>query len=228
MIHSFLKKPKTSLVIIVLVVITLGGFWLFRDVSSLAPVEILGPLKKDNTFSQRDSKSAPSESLFNANGLQSAVPSKDFKEWINNEVLAVESTSNNGSDLNALVLKAKALTQTEQFYLVRSILDSTTPASLKIFSAYLLGLSGSHNFEALQFLVSQALTTPEGRTHSPEETLSMQEKALRRMLIESLLSAWQKGEITFTQMETALNRIPDEILRQYAFKRINEIKNEGK
>lgn len=215
---------KNRIFLFITLILMILGVWTLAKKNSLQSDVSSSP--STTIFPRNSSLTKSSSQALNLENFQEESVDSEFKKMLLSESLLLESpqASPETSEVRLKNISEK-LTSLEQRYLMKTILEQKSPASLKIFSAYLLGLSSPHNFEAMDYLLSQNLTTPEGPTHSPEETLSMQEKALRRMLIESLLIGWQKNELSLSQVEKSFQQIPDETLRQYAFKRLEELKN---
>lgn len=191
--------------------------------------EFLQP--KASSFNQKNPTSINSlASNFNSGILNSQAvddkgfPSTEFLNWFNEQLSGFDKISTN-KDFNedAYRKKSASLEVSEQIYLVKTILTPQGPANSKILSAYILGLETEHNFEAISYVLSQELSIRSGPVHSPEETLSMQEKAIRRMLIDSSIQDFKIGRISENELIESFNKIPDQGLRAYALSRFAEV-----
>lgn len=151
--------------------------------------------------------------------------STEFRDWVKNSSESLHESVESQEQTEALLrTKSSALSLQESQYLAQMALQASAPANTRIFSVYLLGLQAPHNLLAISAVLEAPLSFQEKpATHSPEETLAMQEKSLRRMAIEDLLKSFQKGELPREQIVQTFDKIPDAQLKKYAHTRLQEL-----
>lgn len=141
-----------------------------------------------------------------------------FQKWFTAQSAAIESSTPNPDEKEAeLREKATTLTTEEIDFLSREALDPESPANQKIFATYLLSLAPENTAAGLITIVSSPLQYKgPNPTHSPEETLAMQEKTLRKMALESLLQQASKDPQFREGFNKSTGQISDSTLRDYA------------
>lgn len=151
----------------------------------------------------------------------------EFKIWFNDEVKDMEKSS---LDIRA---KEKSLQEAASHFSVAQIqflkkrtMDMKSPANDRILATYVLTLAPDEfGIQALQEIVQAPLVMAgEHPTHSPEETLAMQEKSIRRMALDALLAKAQANADYRDAFLKAINEINDTSLRDYAEKSYRKIK----
>jgi hypothetical protein len=157
--------------------------------------------------------------------VQKAV-TPEFLLWFRTEIVKTESQNLNPDRLEIeLKEKALALSAFEIQFLTEKVLSETAEAREKILSIYILSLAGENSETALLKIASAPLQYTEAQTpHSPEEALSMQEKSLRRLAVESLLESARQNPALKEALLAEFQNIPDPELRQFALARLGEIK----
>ncbi|WP_373999177.1 hypothetical protein [Bdellovibrio bacteriovorus] len=216
-----MKNAKVGLAIGILLLIVLS-FYFFAD-SKKGPDSFLR--KTFVASSSQAEKPALSEPHTSEVPDAESSVSPEFKAWVeasadklNQSVESQEQTE------ELLKTRSAALSFEESGYLARLALQSSAPANSRIFSVYLLGLEAVHNFSAISAVLEAPLSFQEKpATHSPEETLAMQEKSLRRMAIEELLKSYQKGDLPREKAAATFEKIPDAQLKKYALTRLAEL-----
>ena len=230
-----LKKQK-FIYIILLAGILLVFFWERDKLSStLDTVEnesksaLNAKTSGNPTNVSTDTNSAAATDLGQNPSLENSVTGKtseQFAQWLKNEAASVDRSDRANSDKD-VVLRQLALQFTAENinYLRATATNKLAPANEKIVAAYLLTLAPSSSQEALQEIAQTpfSLASPQP-AHSIGETTLMQEKAIRVVAIDELFIRLENDAISRQQLEAAIQKIPDPFLRQYALKRLAELK----
>ena len=159
------------------------------------------------------------------NSITSKTP-QQFAEWLKSEASSLDRSDRANAGKDAL-LRQQALQFTPENinYLRATATNKLAPANEKIVAAYLLTFASSNSQQALQEIAQTpfSLSNPQP-AHSIGETTLMQEKAIRVMAIDELFIRYENDAISRQELATALQKIPDPSLRQYALKRLAELK----
>lgn len=229
-------KRQKFIYIILLVGVLLVFFWERDKLSStLDSVEkdsklALSPKSSGNpTNTLADANNAAGTSVVQNPSLENSVTGKtpeQFAQWLKNEASSVDRSDRANADKEA-VLRQLALQFTPEniSYLRTTATAKSAPANEKIVAVYLLTLATSSSQEALQEIAQTpfSLASPQP-AHSIGETTLMQEKAIRVVAIDELFIRLENDTITRQQLEATIQKIPDLFLRQYALKRLAELK----
>lgn len=222
------KKTLSLGILGIILIASLIYFFLLKNPASpdfilKGPIQSSQPEKEDQaalavlTEDQQD----PSVSA----ETQKAV-TPQFLLWFRTEIVKTESQNLNPEKLEVeLKEKALALTSFEIQFLKEKVLSEKAEAREKILSIYILSLAGKKSVDTLLEIASAPLQFSEAQApHSPEEALSMQEKSLRRLAVESLLETAYQDPSAKPAILAEFQKIPDPELRQFALKRLAEIK----
>lgn len=149
---------------------------------------------------------------------------KAFQDWFHKEAQEIEKSSGDPHAQEDRLKKiAKELNPAEIQVLKETLLGDNTSANASILSMYLLTLAPSAS-EALEDVIKAPLKYDgEHPVHSPEETLSMQERSLRRMALEALFSRAEADSAQKDRLRRFIADIPDRSLREYAEKRLKSL-----
>lgn len=151
--------------------------------------------------------------------------SAEFRRWFESETRELEQQQNDTTTVeNLLRIKAESLSLQEVLFLKKKVLESPV-ANEKIISVYMLSLAERQ--EALSSLAEisnqQAQYPSPQPVHSPEETLSMQEKTIKRMALDALFEKAQKSSEARQLFHENIDRISDPELRAYAQRKDREL-----
>ncbi len=230
-----LKKQK-FIYIILLAGILLVFFWERDKLSStLDTVENESKSALSSTPSSGSVKpvASPTNTATAGSG-QNQVPEnsvtnkspEQFAAWLKTEASSLDRSDRANSDKDTL-LRQQALQFTPENinYLRATATNKLASANEKIVAAYLLTLAGGSSQQALQEIAQTpfSLASPQP-AHSIGETTLMQEKAIRVVAIDELFIRYENDAISHQELATALQKIPDPSLRQYALKRLAELK----
>ncbi|KHD89398.1 MAG: hypothetical protein OM95_03230 [Bdellovibrio sp. ArHS] len=214
---------------VLILLVVMAGLWYFKKNEGF-PLTTKPSATEEQTDSQQgkapEATSSPGENFAHPQDVQTAsAVSDEFLRWLSAGAQDIEKSSVSPDQLEAsLRLKSSQLNLEESLFLATTVLRQEGPARESIFAAYVLGLSVPHNYQALEKVLEAPLSHQEKpRIHSPEETLSMQEKSLRRMVIEDLVKSYQRGEVTQEQIAASFEKISDAQLKKYALKRLKEV-----
>ncbi len=159
------------------------------------------------------------------NSVTNKTP-QQFAAWLKTEASSLDRSDRRNADKDTL-LRQQALQFTPENinYLRATATNKLAPANEKIVAAYLLTLASSNSQQALQEIAQTpfSLSNPQP-AHSIGETTLMQEKAIRVVAIDELFIRHENDAISRQELATALQKIPDPSLRQYALKRLAELK----
>jgi hypothetical protein len=209
-----MKKWALSLAIIF--GLALSSYLAF-DSSSISQSKSAQKLKKNlfeiisNNSMNRPSDDSPSTSTFTGINDQ-------FKKWFDLESESIENSTPNPDYKEAeLRQKAASLSSSEIDLLSRATLETNSPARKKIFAVYLLSLAPEKTAAGLFAIVQSPYQfNDQNPTHSPEETLAMQEKTLRKMALESLLQRAAADPGFRETFRKSITQISESSLRNYA------------
>ncbi len=230
-----LKKQK-FIYIILLAGILLVFFWERDKLSStLDTVEnesksALSPITSSGSVhpaaSPTNAATAGSgQNKVSENSVTNKTP-EQFAAWLKTEASSLDRSDRRNADKDAL-LRQQALQFTPENinYLRATATNKLAPANEKIVAAYLLTLASSNSQQALQEIAQTpfSLSNPQP-AHSIGETTLMQEKAIRVVAIDELFIRLENDAISRQELAAALQKIPDPSLRQYALKRLAELK----
>lgn len=146
--------------------------------------------------------------------------------WLQEEAKALDAASQPQATEQRLKERAKNLQNNEVQFLAQVANEIARPANQRILATYLLTLSLENTASGLEVILRaplQVSAVDAAKTHSPEETLSMQEKALKRMAIDALIEKVKQMPSWRPQAEAIFKTIPDSNLRQYAESRLLEL-----
>lgn len=148
-----------------------------------------------------------------------------FRQWFEFEAKELEKSSSDPKiQEQRLTGIAQKLNAAEVTYLKNQTLGESSSANARILSVYTLSLAPEVTNSALEEISTAPLRYDgEHQTHSPEETLSMQEKALRRMALDSLFMRAQTDLEQREKLKRIVSQIPDPALREYAEKRLKSL-----
>ncbi len=170
--------------------------------------------------------SAPHQATIPADAAVAAKSAADFQDWFNQEASQLDrAVSDSKAKEEELKARARSLTLQEMGFLKSQILADRVAANTRIFAAYLLSLAPEATASVLGDLVQEPLRY-EGvqKVHSPEETLSMQEKSLRRMAIDALIKRAETEPGYRDELQKVVRGIPDTALREYAQKALDQLR----
>lgn len=224
-------KKKKFIYIILLTGILLVFFWERDKLSStLDAVENEGKSALTNSMNISPNSSAPAEA--NSNQISSAETSiaaktpEQFASWLKNEASSVDHSDPRNSE-KEVVLRQQVLQFTPENirYLRFTATNAKAPANEKIVATYLLTIGSSNSLQALEEIAQSpfSLISPQP-AHSIGEATLMQEKAIRVVAIDELFIRLENDAITRQEFEGVIQKIPDPSLRQYAIKRLAELK----
>lgn len=154
----------------------------------------------------------------------SAEPEKNFLDWFSNEAQHLEESIQNPQE-KEVVLKTRVaqLSRDEIKFLRKKSTDKEATANERISATYLLNLSSSSL--PLYEIAKEPLSLPSPQpVHSLGETLLMQEKAIRVMVIDELFNRAKTDVALRSELLRTINQIQDEGLKHYALKRYQELK----
>lgn len=167
-----------------------------------------------------DSNSKPSDPFLQ----KAANVSEAFKTWFAASYVEVEKSSVDPQKVQEdLTRKAFAMNAEERLFLFQKVLSTSSKATEKMFSAYVLGLNPEQNTAYLELIAKAPLVYIDAAVHSPEETLQMQEKALRRMAIESLLNRAAADPSYKRSLSDLASQIQDPALKKFLEKKLSEL-----
>lgn len=164
----------------------------------------------------------------NSEPINEAQPAEIQKlsQWLQEEAKTLDSFSQAPGTEQRLKDRARNLKENEIQFLAQVANDLVHPANHRILATYLITLSLEKTLLGLEAVLTAPLQIPAAdaaKTHSPEETLSMQEKALKRMAIDAMIEKLKKDPSWRAQAEAIFRSIPDSSLRQYAESRLLDL-----
>ena len=157
-------------------------------------------------------------------------PSLEIEPWIHSEALKMDVKSYD-SAFEESILREKAfkLTPEEVQVLKKTALDVSKTANERIFSTYLLSLSSSQALSAIQEIASSDLSKAGPQEpHSLDETQSMHEKAIKRMMIDELFKRAMQDSSLIPMLARTIDTIQVPEIKAYAQKRFQELFGENK
>lgn len=149
---------------------------------------------------------------------------KAFQDWFQKEAQEIEKSSGDPQVQEERLKKiAQELNPSEIQVLKEALLAENTSANSSILSMYLLTLAPKAS-EALEEVIKAPLKYDVDQpVHSPEETLSMQERSLRRMALDALFNRAEADSDQRERLRRVIAEIPDKSLREYAEKRLKSL-----
>ena len=119
---------------------------------------------------------------------------------------------------------AQNLKPEEIHFLALQSTNMQGPANSRILGVYILSLLPETSLEGLLQVVLTPLTYGSGdQPHSPEEALAGQEKAVRRVALNSLIKLATQQNNMASLLREKFKQIPDEELKEYALKSLDKI-----
>lgn len=221
-------KKKHIILFLVLAVIT--GFFVSRGFHS--PDGVIADLVVESTSTKKPEipfATPTAEKLANA-GNFTTEPDQEkrqaaFQEWFQLEARELEKSSvDPKAQDERLKAVARRLNGKELEYLKSQTLGESSAATSRILSVYTLSLAPEVTGTVLEEISTAPLKyVGEQQTHSPEETLSMQEKSLRRMALDGLLKRAETDLDQREKLKRIVSQLPDPALRDYAEKRLKSL-----
>ena len=213
---------KMALVLIILVLVGISLFFILDR----NPSEKMSSWKIPSTASIFGNHSSTQNDATSPNAFVQDSINPEFQEWLSKESENVESSTKNSTEIEAqLRLRAQRLSPQEIKYLLQQSLNMAGSAKRRIFSTYLLTLAPEKTESALLAMAQAPLTfSGPQTTHSPEEALAAQERALRRMAIDSLVASARGNSSMQDQLLRQFSEIPEESLRRHAEQQLSQIK----
>lgn len=226
------KFGLLSAVLAGLVLGALGYWWATDPVSSITKINF-----KDETESvaaavntSQNNKSAESVS-----GSASVLPPESemapdeqktlnqFRQWQAEEAKVLDRANvDEVAHFQAIQNRIKTFTKIEWDEIVNSVLDIDRPANQRVLSAYMLGVGGFDNLQAVERVLDEKLPEGPNRPHSEEESRSLREKSLKMMIIDELIEQVKTDPSKQGQLLAAIRRIDDPYLRNLANRRVAE------
>lgn len=156
--------------------------------------------------------------------------SQEIEQWVHFEALKMDVKSYD-SAFEESILRERAFKLTlEEIQVLKEIaLDAASSANERIFSTYLLSLSSSRALTAIQEIASSKLSKPGPQEpHSLDETQSMHEKAIKRMMIDELFKRAMQDTSLIPMLARTIEVIQVPEIKAYAQKRFQELFGENK
>lgn len=177
---------------------------------------------KDVLREKLESKSQANDTLPTT---KNEAPQPEIESWLQSESQKMDSnTYDNVSEESKLRQKAQLLTFDEIQMLKTAAVDMKRSANERILSTYLLSMTSAQGLSALQDLAGTNLSNPGVQApHSLGETLSMHEKALRRMVIDELFKRAQVDSAYVPELGKVIEKIPVPELKAYAQDRYKQL-----
>lgn len=176
--------------------------------------------KSSSTAADNTPSSSPNDS---SQAAQEVSP--EFSEKFSTEASKMEQFSGDPATReNALRTWAQALTLPEVQFLKIQALSQQSSANERILATFLLTLTsdnGPGQQALLEFVTAPLQVPTDFAVHSPQETLSAQEKALRRMAIDALIEKARRQGNT-DELQSSIDKIQDPALRDYAQKALKK------
>lgn len=179
-------------------------------------------LKKHLPPGLEDSLKSPSPQSASSSASPSPTPTADvtaqFQQWVDSESESIEETQADPQAKQVELAKiAEKLSPQEMHYLEKKSTDMTSTARQRIFSTYLLTLAPENTHQALEeILRAPPAYAGQQPVHSPEETLAMQERSLRRMALDALIKRVRNNPQALPELRDFVSQISDDTLRKYA------------
>lgn len=153
------------------------------------------------------------------------TPQPEIESWLQSESQKMDSnTYDNVTEESKLRQKAQFLTFEDIQMLKTAAVDMNRSANERILSTYLLSMTSAQGLSALQDLAETNLSNPGVQApHSLGETLSMHEKALRRMVIDELFKRAQLDPSYMPELGRVIEKIPVPELKAYAKARYQQL-----
>lgn len=143
-----------------------------------------------------------------------------LRSWLRDEARAVSRVGvDEQARLRAIQEKLRGFTRTEWNEVARQILDVDGPANERVLSAFMMGLGGFNDLDAVERVFDEKLPEGPTRPHSEEETRALRERSLRLMVIDGLISEAKKDPAKRELLAQAIRRIDDPYLRDLANQR---------
>lgn len=221
-----MKKNNVAILLLIFVLVAFS-FYYAQNSTTNNILQIQTPFNffksESNPFSNL--KLAEKNESIDAQEKLTMTISPEFKDWYTSEVRDLEKSTTNPDDTKKkLLIKSKSLTQVEIQFLTQQSIDIASTANDKIFSVYLLGMDAQHNNEGLiKIIIAPFNFAGTQTTHSPEETLAMQEKTIRRMAIDAIMDDLKDHPEQKPFAQAKIQEIQDTGVRDYALKRLREI-----
>lgn len=226
-------KSKKTIYIILFIAFALIFFWENKKLSgSLDAVETESAtntiaLKTATSLASASAVSnAPSAPTTNQDSnLKDQTPAQ-FADWLKSEAQLLDKNDPNNAD-KEIILKAKAAQFTESNikYLRKIATDAAASANERIVAVYFLSLSSDKALPELIDVAGSPFSLPNPQpVHSIGEATLMQEKAIRVVAIDELFNRFENNAITRAQLENGISRISESSLKQYAARRLADLK----
>lgn len=168
---------------------------------------------------------SPTQANDTVPSTKSQAPQPELESWLQSESQKMDSKSYDSvSEESKLRQKAQLLTFEDIEKLKTAAIDMNRSANERILSTYLLSMTSTQGLSALQELAGTQLSNPgEQAPHSLGETLSMHEKALRRMVIDELFKRAQLDPSYVPELARVIEKIPVPELKAYAQARYKQL-----
>lgn len=217
---------KWRALIFLFIIIIIIGFSLFNfnqkdQVSDSESKSLITPLLTNPIPKSFQNESASMKSL------KSQVPTEALPilDWVKSTANKMDTDSfDTASEEAKLKEKAMRLSNEEILELKKTVLSRESSANERILSTFLLSLSSSQSIKAIQEIATSELSIqniPE--PHSLDETQSMHEKALRRMMIDELFRRAIADPSYRGQLSHEIEKISVPELKAYAQNRFKQL-----
>ncbi|HEY1078701.1 MAG TPA: hypothetical protein VGE46_01320 [Bdellovibrio sp.] len=218
-------------VILFLILAVITGFLVSRGFQGpKGMLQDLGVPGTEKTNAQSGATAQSATSTLATVGAFTTEPDQEkrqaaFQEWFQLESKELERSSADPKiQEQRLTAIAQKLNAAELSYLKNQTLAESSSANARILSVYTLSLAPEVTGSVLEDISTAPLKyVGEQQTHSPEEALSMQEKSLRRMALDSLFKRAETDLDQREKLKRIVSQIPDPALRDYAEKRLKSL-----
>jgi hypothetical protein len=150
----------------------------------------------------------------------------EFQKWLASEATQVGRTNVNTEQKKAQLAQIiSGLTEAQARQLAQTALNTSATAGEKILSVYLLVEGGARTRAELQQLLTTApsVTGPQP-AHSEGELRSVQERSFRVMAVDGMIAQSKTDPAALETLERTIPSIPDAYVKQYAQRRLSELK----
>lgn len=161
----------------------------------------------------------------NAEKVSSPEPSAPLVAFLEREAASFNAPKVDSEAAERRVQEQAALlTESDLEFLAQKAQGVSSRASDRILSAYLLVAAKQRGWKALRDLAVAPLQgNPNPAPHTVDETLSMQEKAIRIMAIDGLFEQAMKDRAAREEFLRLVSELRDPTLAAYAQKRVREL-----
>lgn len=226
-----MMKKKNKMTAYFILIVIIGFVLLFNFISSNDLSNVSTSVKNSVALKITSAKtwilntSVESDTKISVNSKSEIPISSEFKKWFENEVNVLNTPVKNQDSKEADLKKSISNAQPQELiFLADQAMNMNLPANVRILSVYLLTLSPEIASEVLLKIIKSELTVADSpQPHSIEETLSMQEKTIRRMAIDSLILRAKTDLEYRSQLWLEIQKITDQSLKDYALKGFQDI-----